>query len=454
MGQLLMSTRERTRLALMVQVRKRALTLQRAAKLLRLSYRQVKRIWRRYRMEGDRGLVHRLRGQPSTRRIDAARRRQILALRERQYPDFGPTLAAEHLARRGLVVDHETLRRWLIADGQWQRQRRRQTHRQWRARRAHRGELVQMDGSHHDWFEGRRASAVLMVMIDDATNHTLARFYEAEDTPAAMDIFGRWVRARGLPLALYADLDSIYRVNRDPSLEEQLAERPAQTQFGRAMAQLGVEIVAAYSPQAKGRVERRHGLFQDRLVKELRLATLATLEQANDFLEQQFLPEINRRFVVPPAQPADLHRRLPRGLVLAEVLSLEDSRVVAADWTVCWQRRYFQIDKQHAALSLPRRRVIVRQLLSGQLQLVYRGQKLRWTELPPRVRPAPAPRVLGQVRRCGIPRADHPWRRYRVRFTPSLAIAAAARRPLSPQGAAGGRNGNGNDKSQAAAQPV
>lgn len=340
MGDIRMSCNERRRLELMARVRDQQLSLVQVAELLNLSYRHIKRIWRRYRIEGDRGLVHRLRGQPSPRRSPAAQRQAVLEAYQRDYADFGPTLAAEQLAKRdGLHVDHETLRRWLIADGRWQRRRKRSRHRQWRARKQHVGELVQIDGSEHDWFEGRAPRAVLMVMIDDATNRTTARFYEAEDTRAAFDLFGRYYDRYGLPQALYPDQDSIYQVNGTP---DQVPARQPLTQFGRAMQQLGVGLSPAHSPQAKGRVERRHGLFQDRLVKELRLAGVATVEAANHYLDELFLPDLNERFTVRPAAAVDLHRKLPPGLRLEEVLCWEEPRVVARDWTVSWRGRYLQ----------------------------------------------------------------------------------------------------------------
>ena len=427
MGELRMSVKERRRLELLARVRDKQVTLVKVAEVLALSYRHIKRLWKRYQQHGDVGLVHRLRGRPSARRIAEPKRQAILQRYKQQYDDFGPTLAAEHLAREGLVVDHETLRRWLIESGQWQRRRKRAQHRQWRARKEHAGELVQMDGSHHDWFEGRRGPAVLMVMIDDATNRTYARFFEGETTEAAMETFQRYTRRYGLPQALYVDLDSIYRVAPGATLtvEEQLANQERLTQFGRAMKTLGVRIVPAYSPQAKGRVERRNGLLQDRLVKEMRppataqwragLAGCHDLISANAFLEKTFLPDLNRRFCVPAAQPANLHRAVPSELKLAEVLSLEELRVVTRDWTVAWQGRWFQLTRQNTVLPAPGRRIVVRELRDGKVQLLYQGQKLRWRELPERPKPGPPPKPLriGPRRSC-VPAADHPWREFGI----------------------------------------
>jgi transposase len=385
MGAILMSRKERRRLELLSRVRDGALKLVKAAELMAVSYRQAKRIWRRYDREGDVGIVHRLRGQRSHRAKPAAQREAVLARYQENYPDFGPTLAAEYLAKEGFVIDHETLRRWLIAAGLRQARRPQRRHRQWRERRAHCGELIQMDGSQHDWFEGRRAPAVLMVMIDDATNRTYARFFEAETTLAAMETFARYSRRYGLPQALYVDLDSIDRTDREPTLQEQLRDQPPVTQFGRAMRELAVHIVPAYSPQAKGRVEKR------------------------------FLPEINRRFTVMAAAAQDLHRPLGRDCRLDEVLSIQHWRVVAQDGTIRWDNRYFQLLRQKKEASLAGRRILVRQLRDGRVQLLSAGQQLRWKELPTRPQPAA---VLPRPNRCIAPRVapavNHPWRSFGV----------------------------------------
>ena len=248
-----MSRSERERLTVMTGVKQAELTLVQAAELMGVCYRQGKRIWKRYQADGDAGLVHRLRGQPSARRKPSALRAQVLAkYAEERYADFGPTLMAEHLAKAKLVVDHETLRRWRLAAGQHTVRHRKQAHRQWRERKPSFGAMVQLDGSHHDWFEGRGSRCVLMVMVDDATNRMRARFFEEETTRASYDVLEGWVRKHGLPASLYVDRDSIYRCEGEPSIAEQLAGKEPQTQFGRAMAALEVELILAHSPQAKG----------------------------------------------------------------------------------------------------------------------------------------------------------------------------------------------------------
>jgi hypothetical protein len=408
-----MSRKERKRLTVMAGVTAEKLTLVQAAELMGVGYRQSKRIWKRYQADGDAGLVHRLRGQPSARRKPAALRAQALArYAEDRYADFGPTLMAEHLAKEKLVVDHETLRRWRVAAGQHTVRRRRQVHREWRERKPSFGAMVQLDGSHHEWFEGRGPKCVLMVMVDDATNQMRARFFAEETTRASYDVLEGWVRKHGLPGSLYVDRDSIYRCEGVASIAQQLAGEEPETQFGRAMKTLGVELILANSPQAKGRVERMNGTLQDRLVKEMRLAGISNLESANRFLDGNYLRAFNRQFARTAASPVDVHRAVPRNL--NEVLSWEEERVVQCDWTVACEGKRYQLDRQHEALSLVRRKVIVRTLRNGRIQLVYRDQPLKW-----RILPAGAVRKLRPVKKQTkakkktekAPSLSHPWRR-------------------------------------------
>jgi molybdenum-dependent DNA-binding transcriptional regulator ModE len=408
MEPLLMSSKERKRMVVLAAVKQGKLSVAAAGRMLGVCYRQARRIWHRFKNAGDSGLVHRSRGKAGPRRKAAKFRRQVLARYAQRYPDFGPTLAAEKLQQEGMVVDHETLRRWLVAKGLWHVGRKRRQHRSWRERRECFGQMVQLDGSHHDWFEGRRGKAVLMVMVDDATNRTGARFSEAETTRAAYDVLEVWVRKHGVPGSLYVDRDSIYRCERVATVAEQIAGQEPRTQFGRAMKQLGVELILAHSPQAKGRVERRNGLLQDRLVKELRLAGISDLAAANEFLERRFLPALNRRFSLAARSSVDAHRR--GSWNLREVLSWEEARVVGKDWTVTWESRWFQINAEHEGLSLAGRKVVVRQLRCGTVQLLYEGAKLRWKELPARpLRVAAPPRRMGGVRLLK-PGKHHPWR--------------------------------------------
>jgi hypothetical protein len=409
-----MSAKERRRVGIMASIKAKELSLVEASAVLGLSYRQTKRVWRRYRADGDAGLLHRLRGQPGKRRKSPELRAKLLARYEERYPDFGPTLAAEYLAKDKLVVDHETLRRWLLAENKRTVRRRRQRHRQWRERKPCLGAMVQLDGSDHDWFEGRRGKCVLMVMVDDATNRVWAQFFEEETTHASYDMLEGWARKHGLPQSLYVDRDSIYRCEGLGSIAEQMAGKAPQTQFGRAMAQLGVELILAKSPQAKGRVERMNGVLQDRLVKALRLEGIQDLEGGNAYLARTYLPEHNRKFQVPAASPADAHQAVPKRL--NETLSWEEERVVQRDWTVACGGKWYQLDRQHEALSLAGKKVIVRRLRDGRVQLERGGVKLKWRELAGRPVREKA-KAAAPAKRAAVknkPAANHPWRVQRV----------------------------------------
>ena len=417
MGTLRLTVKEKRRLELFAGVKRGAMSLYKAAELLKISYRQAKRAYGRFAQEGAAGLGHRLRGRTSNRRRAAQERATILQRYQERYADFGPTLAAEYLAKEKLLVPVQTLRRWLIEEGLWQVTRSRSAHRRWRARKECLGEMVQMDGSHHDWFAGRRPWAVLMVMIDDATNRCHAQFFEEETTTAAMTTFQDYVARYGLPRSLYVDRDSIYRITRNATIDETLAGDPPLTQFGRAMRELDIELICAHSPQAKGRVERRNGVFQDRLVKALRLAAIANLEDANRFLDAGYLAELNARFQVLPARQTDVHRRVPRGLDLALVLSFQEKRVVQADWTLAWRRRWFQLTAANQKLALVGRQVTVCEHLDGTIRLRYQGRDLAWEELPERPTPQarrhlPSPKAKNKESKGPRqPAADHPWRR-------------------------------------------
>ena len=409
-----MSQKERRRIGILVGVKDGELSLVEAMDVLGLSYRQTRRVWRRYRADGDKGLVHRLRGQPGLRRKPPKLRARILARVAQRYPDFGPTLAAEYLAKDGLAVDHETLRRWLLAEGKRTVRRRRQRHRQWRQRKPCFGAMVQLDGSHHDWFEGRRGKCVLMVMVDDATNRLWAQFFEEETTHASYDMLAGWCRKHGLPQSLYVDRDSIYRCEGLGSIAEQIAGKAPQTQFGRAMKQLGVALILANSPQAKGRVERMNGVLQDRLVKAMRLAGIKDMEAANEFLVKTYLPEHNRKFRYEPASEVDAHQAVPKNL--KEVLSWEVERVVQRDWTVAGGGQRYQLDQQHEALSLAGKKVIVRTLRDGRVQLERGGVKLKWKEIPGRPERAKVQRAAPSQKRGAPwkPERNHPWRNQRI----------------------------------------
>jgi len=414
-----MSARELTRVEVLSRVKAGTLSLGSAAQLLGVSYRQAKRLARRYRAEGAKGLRHRSAGRRSNHARAAPDRECVLALVREKYSGtvdlrFGPTLAAEHLASEdGITVHHDTLRRWMLTAGLWSRARQRAPHRQRRERKAHFGELVQLDGSFHLWYEARAPRGCLMTLVDDATGRTLARLGAEETIWAAADVLRRWIERYGVPLALYTDWKNVYV--RVPTAEEQATGAVPLTQFGRMCASLGIQIIAASSPQAKGRVERNHGTHQDRLVKKLRRLGIATAAGANVFLETTYLPEHNARFAQAPASAEDFHRRTPSRGALDRAFQLEGTRMLSNDWVIRYDTRYFQVTRQSHQVPA-RSTVLVREAVTGAIEIRYRGRLMRWREIPA---PLPKPAAALVPRRAATPAGrfrcppsvDHPWRR-------------------------------------------
>lgn len=429
-----MSVKERRRLEVFSRVRGGDLSLAEASKLLKLSYRQVKRVWSRYQQEGDPGLVHRARGRASNRQSEAGLKERALALYREQYSDYGPTLAAECMAQEdGLQVPVMTLHRWLVSAGLWERRRKRRVHRRRRERRGHWGELLQMDGSFHDWLEGRRQEAnlgqaypgwaVLMVLVDDATSQVFARFYENESWESASDVFLRYVSRQGLPRGLYVDQHGNYRADREPTSDEILAGKEPETQFGRAMRELGVELILARSAQAKGRVERMNGTLQDRLVKALRRAGIADLDAANRFLEERFLPEFNARFSVRATKRSNWHRAVPAGTDLGRILSVQEPRVVQNDWTIRWRNQILQLPSESVEWLQPGQRVTVCEQLDGRLRVFAGDREVNWSatrSASPRAKRKPARRGPTGSSQGRKPSREHPWRGRRQKAAESV----------------------------------
>ncbi len=401
-----MSVKEWKRVHVIRQVMAKALRQREAGEVLGVTARHVRRLIQQVRVEGDAGLVHRSRGRPSNRQRAPVLKARVLRLYAKHYGDFGPTLAAEKLAERhGITLSAETLRGWLRQQGIEHFTRRKRPHRAWRARKAQVGGLLQMDGSHHAWFEDRGPTCVLMAYIDDASSRVLARFYEYEGTVPAMDSFGRYVRCYGVPLCAYADKHTTYRAPGEPTVAEQLAGTKPQSQFERALAELGVTLIHAHSPQAKGRVERLFKTLQDRLVKDLRLAGIATIDAANRFLET-WLPRYNRRFTVPPAEAADLHRPSPAARELDRILCLKTTRVVRRDWTVAHHGHLYQLETNVRATQ-----VMVEERLDGTIDITHHGRLLRYHAITTRPVTVTAPPPLVTPRRPSKPTSHHPWRK-------------------------------------------
>lgn len=388
-----MGNKELVRAKVMEMVREGRISLGEAAGRLKRSHRQVRRIWARYRRQGDAGLLHGNQGRPSNRRLGEEIRQAALESYRKHYPDFGPTLAAEKLAeRQGIQVDHETLRRWLMASGQWQRHRRRTQYRSRRTRRERFGELVQFDGSPHGWFEARGPACCLMNMVDDARGISLAFLCEQETTEAAMRILWAWIERYGIPQALYCDRKNAFVLDREPSIQDQLAGVQPESPFQRACRRLGIELIVAHSPQAKGRVERNHGVYQDRFVKELRLAGISCIQEANRYLQESYLPGINARFAKKAAEPEDAHVPLVDGTDLRDVFCFEENRVVSRDFVLQFERRLYQIPPRLRHRPRPGDKVVVRKWLDASLHFYWKGKPLPVQELIlPQTKEVPAP---------------------------------------------------------------
>jgi hypothetical protein len=422
MGETLrMSGPERERLDAMKRVERSEISLLAASLQLGLSYRQAKRILSRFRVEGDAGVLHRSRGRPSNRRLPAEIRDRALEVYRDQLTGFGPTLASELLAERWDVhVGQETLRRWLIADGQWRTRRRTQKHRRRRARKSHFGEMIQLDGSYHDWL-GRGELDCLLGMIDDATNRRMTRMSSEETTADGLELLLAWVRRYGIPQSLYVDRKSVYWTDRAPTIKESLAGTDPATAFGRVCQRLGIRIIFANSPQAKGRIERCHAVYQDRLVKLIGLDGLKDHNQVNLLLES-LDEKLNQKFSLPAADSVDVHRPIPRDLDLSDAFAQEYTRVINNDWTFRFENRWFQITGPKTSLPPAKGRVQVLRRLDRSLYVLYRGQPVQFDELeerPPKQQPR-EPDTASKPKSRKPPAIDHPWRRPFSRNAPSF----------------------------------
>jgi transposase len=405
-----MSKRELERGGVMARVKAGELRIKDAAVVMKVSYRQGKRIWQRYQSGGTGALKHGSAGKRSNRARPEKQRQKILGKVREKYGGFGPTLAAEHLRSEDhLEVHPETLRRWMLTDGQWKRARKRQPHRQRRERKAHFGELVQMDGSFHLWYEERGPKGCLMNMVDDATSVVEVRMGDQETIWAAARVLRQWIGKYGVPVALYTDWKNVYL--REPTEKEQLHGKIPVTQFGRMCGKLNIRIIAAASPQAKGRVERGNGTHQDRLIKKMGRKQIRTHAAANRFLEEEYLAGHNARFARAPAEPQDYHRKAPGVRELEQVFCLETERSISNDWVVRYENCYFQLERRS---DYPPRqaKVTVCEWEDGRIEIRYHAKARPHREIE-----APAPRGTAQVAvtkpaRASRwkPPANHPWR--------------------------------------------
>lgn len=410
---LTMSKKELTRLEVMQRLKEKRLTQKEAARLLGLSERQIKRLWRAYRKAGAKGLVSGRRGKASNNRMDAGVVQQALDLIEKNYRDFGPTLAHEKLTEEHhLRISRESVRRIMIEGGIWKPKRaKRPSAHQMRERRACFGELVQIDGSEHAWFEERGPKCTLLVYIDDATGQLLELLFVPTET-----FFGyceatrHYLERYGKPVAFYSDKHGIFRVNQ----ERPLGTTSGLTQFGRAMDELDIQLICANSPQAKGRIERANQTLQDRLVKELRLRGIFDMEGGNAYLPE-FREDFNRRFGVAPRSTHDAHRPLLRTDHLDLILTHQERRSLSKNLTVQFKHVIYQIQTNRPGYALRNAQVMVCENAQGEVTILYKDKPLTYTiyhQAPRQAEVADSKTLDHQLKSPWTPPSDHPWRRY------------------------------------------
>lgn len=422
-----LSKRELTRSGILARVKADDLRLKDAAELMRVSYRQAKRLWKRYQAGGAAALKHGNAGSRSHRARPVKQRQKILKRVREKYGGFGPTLAAEHLASEDkLQVHAETLRRWMLEEGLWKRARKAQAHRKRRDRKPHFGELVQMDGSFHDWYQKRAGKACLMNMVDDATSTVEALLGDEETIWQAVRVLRQWIAKYGVPLALYTDWKNVYL--REPTEKELLHGKVAVTQFGRMCQKLDIKIIAANSPQAKGRVERGNGTHQDRLIKKMGRKKIRTHQAGNEYLQAEYLSDHNARFARDPAKRQDYHRKRPNAGELDQVFCLETERSISNDWVVRYDNRYFQLER--SSDYPPRQaKVAVCEWEEGRIEIRYKDKTRPHREIA-----APEPKEQAAIRLVDKPprpsrwkpSANHPWKRPGPAARTQVATASAA----------------------------
>jgi transposase len=379
MERIAMSQEERDWLEWLKRVQDGVVTQRRAAAKMGVSDRWVRKLLRRMEADGDGVVVHGLRGRSSNRRIDEQTQvRVVELLKQPEWYDFGPTFASQQLAKRhGIEVSKETVRGWMVAAGRWKAQARKLGEKHfWRPRRSGYGELVQWDTSNHDWLEGRgEVVRYLVKWIDDATSRSGGSFVRHDGTRENMGVLWQYVGCNGRMVDLYTDRAGIFTVaSRAKESAQQRQEADRLTQFGRGLRELGIGWIAAYSPQAKGRVERSFGTDQDRLVKHLRLAKVKSLQDANKFLEAEYWPEWNERFARPLEGVVDMHRALTPQLDLASALSHVEQRQVSNDYTFSFAGRRYQIARQQVQAGMRGKSLRIELHLSGTLRARFEGQ--------------------------------------------------------------------------------
>jgi hypothetical protein len=400
---IMMTQEELKRLHIVKKILAKELRQVEAVERLNLSDRQIRRIVRRVRQEGDGGIVHQSRGKHSNRELPKKIKEKVIKLYQQKYYDFGPTLANEKLFEVDKIkIGIQTLRNWLMEDGLWRVSRQCKKYRQWRERKHYFGEMVQLDGSHHSWFEERGPKCVLESYIDDATGDKYGWFYEYEGTMPAFDSLKRYIKRNGIPNSIYLDKHSTYKSTKKPTIEDELNNREFLSQFERAVKELGIVVIHANSPQAKGRIERSFRTDQDRLVKEMRLRNISTIKEANKFLKS-YWSKHNKRFAVKPFKEGDMHRSVPKGMDLDIILCKKTERSLRNDFTIVHNKKLYQIlDKQAG------KKVTVEEQISGAMHITYKGSRLKYEHIA--VQPVKE-KSKSKPRKINSPSMDHPWKR-------------------------------------------
>src|SRR6266852_2480722 len=427
-GQLLMTQADRDRLVALKKAKKNLITQREAAEELKLSIRQVQLLLYGLKERGDKAVVHRLRGRASNRKVEAKIERQAVKILSADvYRGFKPTLAAEYLGNKhGIEASKETVRQWMMRAKLWRgrKEKVRQVH-TWRPRRSRFGELVQWDTSEHDWLEGRGEKLYLIAMIDDATSGLFARFVRHDSTQENMKVLWSYLEKFGRPLAFYTDKASLFqtaekRKREEPGVEKDAVEMPP-TQIGRALRELGIAWIAAHSPQAKGRVERNFATAQDRLVKGMRVAGVKTIEQANQYLEEEYLVWWERELTVEPAHSDDAHRPLDKSHNLAASLSHVETRQVRNDYTLRLDSELYQIEPQAVVSGLRGANVRVERRLDDEVAVRYGEKYLPVKQCVPAEKRAPAPKQAGTAAKRRQPRRGSAWdKNFDLRKAPKI----------------------------------
>lgn len=401
-----MTQADRDRLVALKKAKKKVITQGEAAEELELSIRQVQRLLDALKERGDKAIIHQLRGRPSNRKIDESIEREAMSILSAPvYRGFGPTLAAEYLDQKhGIEASKETVRQWMMRAKLWRgkKQKAKQVH-TWRPRRSRFGELVQWDTSEHDWLEGRGEKLYLIAMIDDATSRLFARFVRHDSTEENMKLLWSYLDQYGRPLTFYTDKASLFhtadkRKRDEPGVEKDPVEMPP-TQIGRALRELGITWIAAHSPQAKGRVERNFGTAQDRLVKGMRVAGVNTIEQANEYLQEDYLAWWERELTLEPDNPDDAHRPLEKSHHLAASLSHVEMREVRNDYTLRFDNQLYQIERESIVVGLRGADVRVEKRLDGSMAVRYQQRYLSVKACAKASQPAAAKAKVRSVRK-------------------------------------------------------